>query len=79
MPARGFGVNFREVIVNTSVAGSDRRMVVSVHGRAALRGALGEFLESGHRGGHSHNRIRSKMLVGTPRFELGTPCTPCSL
>jgi hypothetical protein len=26
-----------------------------------------------------NHRLFKKKLVGTPRFELGTPCTPCSL
>ena len=33
--------------------------------------------QGGHKRGHSPHRYRSFLMVGAPRFELGTPCTPC--
>ena len=41
-----------------------------LHGQfPALRGV--------HKGVHKLKKGCSERLVGAPRFELGTPCTPC--
>jgi hypothetical protein len=57
--------------------------VSSVHAASRLlifssqsRGQSG-FLGLGHKLGHNDSASSQEKLVGAPRFELGTPCTPC--
>ena len=61
--------------VRTSVSEPIYRIWCS--GSVPTHAGIPRKIKGGHKRGHSPHLYRSFLMVGAPRFELGTPCTPC--